>query len=233
MLPPRKILFVHVVYYIDYSYHIVAHNIMSLDSAVWIKTFLLTFLRQESRSEARGALLKKKTGSLERPPIANITRHRMARIIEDKSQTPAYCAVTLSFSLSISFFFLFSRFISYFSFSFSSCCQRYTHSLQFLSIAMNSPRKAEARLLPDPVAPIRICDCVLTPEDLSRSFYKRKLIVEVRVTTMAFILLLSRERMVSIDQKFTTVLIHENEFVLHIIVFFKKTKVFIKTKEYM
>lgn len=46
---------------------------------------------------------------------------------------------------------------------------------------MNSPRKAEARLLPDPMAPIRICNCVLTPEDLSRSFYKREPIVKVRV----------------------------------------------------
>lgn len=42
---------------------------------------------------------------------------------------------------------------------------------------MNSLRKAEARLLPDPMAPIRICNCVLTPEDLSRSFYKREPIV--------------------------------------------------------
>ncbi|CAL1686138.1 unnamed protein product [Lasius platythorax] len=62
----------YVVYHIGCSYHIVAHNIMPSDPAA-IKTFLLTFLRQESRSKAREALLEKKTSSLERPPIANIT----------------------------------------------------------------------------------------------------------------------------------------------------------------
>lgn len=62
----------YVVYHIDYSHHIVAHNLVPQDPAA-IKTFLLMFLRQESRSKAREALPEKKTSSLERPPIANIT----------------------------------------------------------------------------------------------------------------------------------------------------------------
>lgn len=53
------------------------------------------------------------------------------------------------------------------------------HGLCFLSIATSSPRNAEAYLLPGPMAPIRVRNCVLTSQDLGQTFYRGGSTLEV------------------------------------------------------
>lgn len=125
---------------IDYSYRIVARNIVSPGPAA-IKTFLLMLLRQRDLIRLERRKLVALNGLLSqtlRP------RHRTTCIIEAR-----YCLSARAYS---------SLFLSFLAYLY---CWRYTRSLWFSSIATNGSRNAEAHLLPGPMAPIRILSLLL------------------------------------------------------------------------
>jgi len=119
------------------------------------------------------------------------SRHRMARIIEDRSLAPACGCLVLSF-------LFYSLAVSLFLSSLSSFLTSYVSPevrAQFM-VLVNSyeqPTKRGSVFTASPMASIRICDCVLTPLLKTFAFllYKPKPMVKVRAHfTMIFILLI-------------------------------------------